>query len=135
MSDFNNDSDLPDESSGLLKLILPCLFCAVIGSGLTFAGFALCSTRPQPKYKSGDWVQSKLGGKCGIIHNVDDDSWEPQADYDVRFPDGEYRQGYWSDHFSEGELGWCSSPTSGTSRLTVTPLESAATSSGLPAVK
>lgn len=35
MSDFNNDS------GGLLKLILLCLLCVAVGSGLTFAGLAL----------------------------------------------------------------------------------------------
>lgn len=146
MSDFDNDSDLPDEGGELLKLILFCLLCVAVGSGLTFAGLALRgesglpakeakAIRPQPKYKPGDWVQSKLGGKCGIVHDVDNDDWKPQADYDVRFPDGKYRQGYWTDYLFEGELDWCSSPTSGTSRITVSPLESAATSSELRAVK
>ena len=140
MSDFNNDS------GGWLKLILLCLLCVAIGSGLTFAGLALRgesglpakeakAARSQPKYKPGDWVRSRLGGKCGIIHDVDDDDWKPQADYDVRFPDSEYRQGYWTDYFFEGELDWCSSPTSGTSRITVSPMESAATSSGLRAAR
>lgn len=139
MSDFGNDS-------GLLKLILLCLLCVAVGSGLTFAGLALRgefrlpateakAARPQPKYKPGDWVQSKLGGKCGIVHDVGNDEWEPQADYEVRFPDSEYRKTYWTDYFFEGELDWCSPPTGGTSRTTVSPLESAATSSELRAVK
>jgi hypothetical protein len=55
--------------------------------------------------------------------------------YEVRFPDDGYLLGYWTDYFFESELNWCPSPTSGTSRITVSPLESAATSSALRAVK
>lgn len=114
----------------ILELLLPCLLCAAVGSGLTFAGLAFSD---RAAYQPGDWVESKITRKCGIVHRAEN-RMNPNY-YEVRFPDGDYRQGYWIGYFFEGELNWCSSPISGTSRITVSLLESAATSSALRAVK
>ncbi len=63
----------------------------------------------KPRFKPGDWVQPKLTGRCGVVHDRQDWLAQDWYEYRVRFAEADSR---WRDYsesvWAEGELDWCS---------------------------
>lgn len=85
----------------------------LIISLLTLALTACPSSTPkhEPTYRAGEWIRSKAGKKCGIIHAITNFHFRnPPIEYEIRIPDEKMYSGFFTNFISEEEAERCAPP-------------------------